>query len=161
MSPLRKGTELLIKALKYTNSKKYKVIIHSQVDLKICLTDIIGYIEVYISLGIQEIMVSTVPDPGLYHLDDIYVYPSILDGIVLTIAETISSGLALIVPDCAPMNELVGEGFCETVPVELLYSRSDEYYWPKNEVNPINLTQKMTRYFSDNINISNVEGSSA
>ena len=71
----------------------------------------------------------TVAAPGLYHLGDIYVYPSILDGLGLTVAEALSCGLPCIVPDNAPMNEFIQSGINGRIAdVEYLYARSDGYF---------------------------------
>jgi glycosyltransferase involved in cell wall biosynthesis len=76
----------------------------------------------------------TVPAPGLYHLGDVYVYPSRLDGIGLTVPEALACGLPVIVPDEPPMNEFPGAGCGTLVPVAARRERSDAYYWPMCEV---------------------------
>jgi 1,2-diacylglycerol 3-alpha-glucosyltransferase len=96
--------------------------------------------------GKLRIIEATVPAPGCYHLGDVYVYPSRLDGIGLTIAEALSCGLPVIVPDTPPMNEFVGETNGQKVAIGKLYSRSDGYYWPQCEVDLFSLIQKMQWY---------------
>lgn len=53
------------------------------------------------------ILENTVPAPGLYYMGDVYVYPSRLEGISLTVVEAISSGMPVIVPNDGPMNEFL------------------------------------------------------
>ena len=91
----------------------------------------------------------TVPAPGLYHLGDVYVYPSRLDGIGLTQAEALACGLPLIVSDNGPMNEFVDDSNGRVVKIDRLYARNDGYYWPQCRVNIEDLTRQM-QYYVDN-----------
>ena len=52
-----------------------------------------------------QIINKTISAPGLYYEGDVYVYLSRLDGIGLTVAESIAAGMPILVPDDAPMNE--------------------------------------------------------
>ncbi|MFV1994024.1 MAG: glycosyltransferase, partial [Verrucomicrobiales bacterium] len=71
-----------------------------------------------------------------------------LDGIGLSMAEALSCGLPLVVPDYPPMNEFVdGEGeISATVAVERIFARRDGYYWPQCEVDTAALTATMEGY---------------
>ena len=72
-------------------------------------------------------------DPFPYTEADVYVYPSRLDGIGLTLPEAVSSGLATIVTDSPPMNEFTVKnetGLC--VEVEKYLGRIDGYYWAES-----------------------------
>lgn len=81
---------------------------------------------------IELISVSAKP-PGFYARGDVYVYPTRLEGIGLTIAEALASGLPVITTDHAPMNEFVVDGVNGAlVPVEKLVGRYDGYYWPES-----------------------------
>jgi glycosyltransferase involved in cell wall biosynthesis len=159
ISPRRKGTDLLIRSLEFIKNKNYKVIIHAQKDLKVLLPELAGIIENYIFDGRLCIITETVPAPGLYYLGDVYVYPSRLEGIGLTVPEAISSGLGLIVPNCGPMNEFAGDDFSKVVPVLRYFSRYDGYYWPQNEVDPQLLANTMEYFISNKENISSVKQS--
>jgi 1,2-diacylglycerol 3-alpha-glucosyltransferase len=131
MDPYRKGTEILIQAANKID-ENFKLIIHSQIDLKSYFdAEIQGIIDKLINLGILEIIIQTVSAPGLNHLGDVYVYPSRLEGIGLTIAEAQACGLVPIVTNNAPMNEFVNDNTGFLIDVSSYYSRYDAYYWPE------------------------------
>ena len=134
----RKGTDLLLKAYKNTINNS-KLIIHTQNDIKDL--ELLNIIEELKKKNRIEIITKTVHAPGLFHLGDVYVYPSRLEGIGLTIAESISSGLAVVVPNAAPMNEFAYKENSRLIEVDKFFSRSDGYYWPMNEIKIENLTQ--------------------
>ncbi|HRP89097.1 MAG TPA: glycosyltransferase family 4 protein [Edaphocola sp.] len=148
MNPLRKGTDLLLKALANIKSNKFKLIIHTQTDLINFFPELEKQISKFEKEGILEVINKTVNAPGLYYLGDVYVYPTRLEGIGLTMVEAIASGLPIIVPDCGPMNEFVQEGVSQTVSVEKLFSRYDGYYWPQNEVDIMNLAKVMNTFIN-------------
>lgn len=126
----RKGTDILLKAFHKTKHAK-KLIIHSQ---NVIDNDSLNpIIEDLKSQGRLELMIETVHAPGLYHLGDVYVYPSRLEGIGLTIPEALACGLAIVVPDNAPMNEFADENQSVLTPLDRVYARMDGYYWPKCE----------------------------
>ena len=129
MAPVRKGTDIFIKALTKVKSR-YKAVIHTQRSIIQECPDVADDIKRLTADGKLEIIEKTCPAPGLYYKGDVYVYPSILEGIGLTIAESISSGLACITTDNAPMNEFVSDVFGSVIPVDKYYCRSDGYYWP-------------------------------
>lgn len=132
MNPLRKGTDTFIKALyKCKGQRNIKALIHSQVGLMKFFPDLTAVISELEEIGMLEVVEKTVPAPGLYYRADVYVYPSILDGIGLTVPEAISSGLACVVSDNPPMNEFVHEEFGSLIPITRLYARKDGYYWPQ------------------------------
>lgn len=151
MNPYRKGFDLLLEAFviaceEDVFSKNSKLIVHSQIELDKFYADNIYTLNTIQNLrerNILEEYVETVTAPGLYHKGDIYVYPSRLDGIGLTLAEALSAGMPVIIPNEPPMNEFVPEksDFAYLVDVEKYYARSDGYYWPQNEIN-INLLAK-------------------
>lgn len=131
MDPLRKGTDKFLIALdKCKNVERIKAIIHTQVNLKERLPELSEVIDKLQRRGQLDIVEATVHAPGLYYRGDVYVYPSILEGVGLTIAEAAASGLACIVSDNAPMNEFVDSSFGDVIPISRFYSRSDGYYWP-------------------------------
>lgn len=151
MSPTRKGTDIFIQAavelVKTTDN--FKVLIHSQVSLEKSLPKLSNEINSLIDKGLLTVVCETVSAPGLYHLGDVYVYPSRLEGIGLTIAEALSVGLPTIVTDEAPMNEF-SSPFCQTISVDKRYARADGYYWPQSIASYKNLAEKMALYL-DNV----------
>ena len=132
-SPGRKGTDLVLKAF---NDIKYnfKLIIHTQINLKKYDISLEPLIENLTKSKKLSIINKTVPAPGLYHLADYYVYPTRLEGIGLTILESLSSGLIPILPDFPPMNEFVSKNHPYKISINKLYAREDGYFWPQVEV---------------------------
>ena len=128
--PKRKGTDILIKAA-YSIKEKFKVIIHTQVDLCEAFPELENEIGALERNGRLEIINKTVPAPGLFYKGDIYVYPSRLDGIGLTVAEAEASGLVPVVTNNSPMNEFVNKDIGFLIEVSIFYSREDGYYWPE------------------------------
>lgn len=123
----RKGTDLLIDA--YIEGKCYnksRLVIHTQIPIeKVC-----KYNKEQLKKYGIEIIAKTVPPPGLYHRGDVYVYPTRLDGLGLTMYEALASGLPMIVPDFPPMNEIGDISCVRRVKIKDYYCRSDAYYYP-------------------------------
>jgi len=142
---LRKGTDLLVKAFDRVK-RGAKLIIHSQVPLA-------TYGEVASIINNNEnieFIEKTVSAPGLYHLGDVYVYPSRLEGLGLTVIEALASGLPVITTNCAPMNEFVIDGYTGfLVDVEFYLGRVDGYYWAESHCSVDSLIEKL-QYFVDN-----------
>lgn len=150
MNPYRKGCDFVINAfydLKTTNSK---LIIHTQVKLTNFFPELKQKIEKLRDEKRLEIILQTVPAPGLYHLGDVYVYPSRLEGIGLTIAEASACGLPVITTDEAPMNEFVEENSNgKLVKVKSQNKRRDGYYWKESEIDVDDLRKKMQFYLEN------------
>lgn len=86
-------------------------------------------------------------DPFPFHEGDVYVYPSRLDGVGLSLPEALSSGLAGVTTDCAPMNEFVSDGVNGSlIKVSRFICRPDAYYWPESICDVDHLTTTMQRY---------------
>jgi len=82
-----------------------------------------------------------------YKKGDVYLYPSRLDGIGLTILEALSYGMPCITTDCQPMNEFVIDGFTgKLVKVDKFIGRPDGYYWPESLVSMDSLCNLMQYY---------------
>ena len=131
MGPERKGTDILIRS--YYNAKYRKdalLLIHTQVSLEKRFPELADIITTLKNEGSIEIVEKTVSAPGLYYRGDVYVYPSRLDGLGLTLMEAISSGMACITVNNGPMNEFFDPSFGSLINVDYYYSRSDGYYWP-------------------------------
>lgn len=142
---LRKGTDLLVKAFKDVIGDT-RLIIHAQFGID-QFEDLKKFIEQDERITFIE---KTVSHPGLYYMGDVYVYPTRLDGIGLTIAEALSSGLPVIATDNPPMNEFIIDGFTgRLVKVDHYEVRKDKYYWPQAICDVFDLTQAM-QYYVDN-----------
>ena len=147
MSPVRKGTDLLIEAFYNLRGRKYaNLLIHTQVSLSEKLPDLANKIDELQREGSLEIVFKTITAPGLYYRGDVYVYPSRLDGIGLTLMEAAASGLACITCDNPPMNEFVDNSFGVLCDIEYLYSRSDGYYWPMCVTSEQSLSEQMQKF---------------
>lgn len=139
----RKGTASLIRAFIDANlGEDAELIIHTQIP-----------ISVVTSLSNAElreknitIIEKTVAAPGLYYCGDVYVYPTKLDGLGLTVFEALSSGMPVITTDFAPMNEIVTEDLGKLVSVQRVYCREDGYYWPMTDVDEKALATAMEYY---------------
>ncbi len=141
LSPWRKGTDLLVRAFQEINGPA-RLTIHAQAPLTDPQTLAIIENDPRITLRVE-----TVGMPGLYNLGDVYVYPSRLEGIGLTIMEAMACGLPVITPDNAPMNEFVVHGQNgRLVPVERFQRRWDRYYWDECDCNVQALTEAMQYY---------------
>jgi glycosyltransferase involved in cell wall biosynthesis len=137
----RKGTDLVVRAFQQVTGDA-KLIIHTQKPLR---AQDLG-LDAPGSSRIQ-IITGTVPAPGLYHLGDVYVYPSRLEGIGLTICEALACGLPVITTDNPPMNEFVDHGENGLlVKVADQKRREDSYYWPMATVDIQDLRSKMQWY---------------
>lgn len=151
MNPLRKGTDTVILAflsLPYELQEKAHLIIHTQVPLEHYLKNI--NVSLYGGKTNIEVRTETVTAPGLYYLGDVYVYPSILDGLGLTVVEALSCGLPCIVSDNAPMNEFVVDGVNgKLASIEYLYSRSDGYFWPQCKVSIDSVKDQLIYYIKN------------
>jgi len=149
MAPERKGTDLVVRAFGRLESGTARLIIHSQRPIASYVCSMLGCTEEDLGKRGITLVEETVSAPGLYHLGDVYVYPTRLEGIGLTIIEALACGLPVIVPDDGPMNEFVGPGCGTLVPVERFHARADGYYWPMNVVSLTALCEAMASYATD------------
>lgn len=146
ISPHRKGCDLVIQAFISLKGKP-KLVIHSQKSLAAAFPHLSHDIDALKEEGRLELYERTVPAPGLFFLGDVYVYPTRLEGIGLTIMEAASCGLPVVVTDCGPMNEFIKHGSNgRLVEVERYIARSDGYYWPQAIVSISSLTEQMQWY---------------
>ena len=145
-SSIRKGTDLLVCAFQEVTGSA-RLLIHSQVALNQYGDDVMNFVENDPRI---EFIEKTVSAPGLYHLGDVYVYPSRLDGIGLTIPEALASSLPVITTNEMPMSEFVQEQYNGLlVKVSERRKRGDGYYWPESIVDISDLTKKM-QFYVDN-----------
>lgn len=123
----RKGTDILIDA--FIDGECYKdskLVIHTQIPI----SAVTNYSVEFLKNKNIEIIEKTVTAPGLYFKGDIYVYPTRLDGLGLTMYEAAASGMPIITTDFPPMNEAVKLEFGRLVKVKDYYCRQDAYYFP-------------------------------
>lgn len=142
----RKGTSLLIDA--FIKGELYKhsdLIIHSQLNF----LNSYGYSPNLLKQMNIEVIEQTITAPCLYHLGDVYVYPTMLDGLGLTLYEALACGMPVITTNYAPMNEVIKEYNGFLVDVEKVYSRSDGYYWPLSICNMNSLIAGMKYYINN------------
>lgn len=146
-SPTRKGTLPLLEVFLGTDLwEKSQLIIHIQND------ELLQFGYSYDELACKNVKVinKTVTAPGLYYMGDVYVYPTLLDGLGLTIYEALSCGLPVVGTDVPPINEIIVDGESgKLVDVEKSISRADGYYWPLSFVNKDSLYLAM-KYYVDN-----------
>lgn len=133
VSPMRKGTDALIRAFSRAKTTG-KLVLHSQVPLAEKLPALAATLRDLVSQGRLKIIEGTHEGAGLFSTGDVYLYPSVLEGIGLTIAEAIASGLVPVVTDEPPMSEFVRPEFGYLIPVARRHARMDGYYWPKARV---------------------------
>lgn len=132
MDPLRKGTDLVLRAFEPVAGLA-RLLVHSQVNLKRVLFRLRPLMRELERNGAFELVIGTIPLPGLYHRGDVYLYPSRLDGIGLSLCEALAAGLPVITTDVPPMNEFADPRCSWLVPATSFSQRSDGYYWPQCE----------------------------
>lgn len=147
-SPERKGTDILIYAFSKVTSPG-NLVIHSQTNLNKKLYHQRDIIKKLVKEGRLIIITKTVRAPGLYHMGDVYVYPTRLEGIGLTIVEALSCGLPVIVSDNGPMNEFLGKDCGSLIKVRKYFRRKDDYYWDMCEADTDNLSDILSNYARD------------
>ena len=158
MAPVRKGTDFVIRAFyMLKDRKKAKLLVHTQVSLEKTIPDVKPLVDELVEEGSLEIVEKTITAPGLYSKADVYVYPSRLDGIGLTLMEAASSGLACVTIDNAPMNEFVDESFGRVCDVEYFYSRKDGYYWPLSATDIDSLSSIMAKFVTGEENVKQMK----
>jgi len=150
MNPQRKGTQFVIQSFAELADRASRLVIHAQSDLKSAFPALGATIDQLCQQGVLDLYEETITAPGLYHLGDIYLYPSTLDGLGLTLIEALACGLPVITTDHPPMNEFVAVNRNgRLVDVARLVARFDGYYWPQSYIKPDSLTEQM-RYYLDN-----------
>lgn len=143
----RRGSLLAMKAFKKVKGN-CRLLIYSQVPFNDCRDE---WKELITEDNRITFIYGTF-DPFPYYQGDVFIYPSRLDGIGLTLAEAISSGLPSITTNSPPMNEFVREGVSgKLVDVDHYLGRNDGYYWAQSICNVRSL-QNAIQYF---VNIDN------
>lgn len=141
----RKGLMLALNA--FTQVKgDCELLVYSQVELSDCVSQWGNLIE---SDSRIKFIFGTY-DPFPYHEGDVYVYPSRLDGIGLSLPEALSCGVPAITTDNPPMNEFVINNINgQLVEVEKLISRSDGYYWPQSICSIDSIRKALQKYVAE------------
>jgi 1,2-diacylglycerol 3-alpha-glucosyltransferase len=140
--PYRKGTDLLIRAFAQI-AEDYSLTVHGQRDLLEVFPELTATVESLQKRGKLRIVTQTVSAPGLYRLGRIYVYPSRLEGIGLSVPEALATGLPLVTTDEPPMSEFASAPHSQRVRVATQKTRSDGYFWPESEVDIGHLSESM------------------
>lgn len=141
----RKGTGVLLKAF-HKIKGPVRLIIHSQVSLQNLPQDWQHFVKSNPNIQVLE---GTVKPPGCYSLGDVYVYPTRLEGIGLSLPEALSCGLPAITTNQPPMNEFVHENVNGAlVDTEEYLGRFDGYYWPETPC-PLDPLVSCMQYYVD------------
>lgn len=139
----RRGTIFVLRAFRRLPGD-CRLLLFSQRKLNDCLP----LIQEYIKSDSRIKFIYGTFDPVPYTEGDVFVYPSRLDGIGLTLPEALSCGLPAITTDAPPMNEFVKENENgQLVKIDKFLGRSDGYYWPESICNENSLFEAMTKYF--------------
>lgn len=150
MNPYRKGTDYVIRAFSKLNKENTKLVIHTQTEIIKIFPDLKKMMNTLIQVDKLEIINNSVPAPGLYHLGDVYVYPTRLEGIGLTIAEANACGMPVITTNEAPMNEFIKEGINgHLVNIDSKKVRKDGYYWEESYIEINHLIEILNDYASN------------
>jgi glycosyltransferase involved in cell wall biosynthesis len=142
----RRGTLLALQAFRQVKGE-CRLIVYSQVPYEQMMPE---WKRLLFDDDRIELRVGTF-EPFPFNEGDVYLYPSRLDGIGLTLPEAISSGLACITTDAGPMNEFVEmKKTGILVSVEKYLGRSDGYYWPESLCSLDKLTEAIQWYLDHN-----------
>lgn len=147
-NPYRKGVDLILQAFEQLDGPA-RLYLHTQIPLVSSIPNMMPTIRRLKDSRRLEIFEGTVHAPGLYHKGDVYVYPSRLDGIGLTVPEALACGIPVITTDHPPMNEFVESTVGMLVPTVSSHERRDGYYWPMVEPSIEGLAGAM-QWFVDN-----------
>lgn len=141
----RRGTLLALKAFKLVKGS-CRLLVYSQVAIEKMP---VVWRELLMNDERVEVRVGSF-DPFPFAEGDVYLYPSRLDGIGLTLPEAVSSGLASIVTDSPPMNEFVEDGETgKVVRVGKYLGRKDGYYWAES-ICDVDDLRHVIQYYVDN-----------
>ena len=150
----RKGTDLLIDSfIKGECYNKAKLVIHTQRPIE----TLCNYNREQLENYNIEVIERTVTAPGLYYLGDVYVYPTRLDGLGLTMYEALSCGLPVITTNFPPMNEVINDKVGKLIKVEDFYCRGDAYYFPMALCDKESIINCMNWYIDNYDKIDNLK----
>jgi 1,2-diacylglycerol 3-alpha-glucosyltransferase len=142
----RKGTDLALRAF-LAVSGPVKFLVHSQLPLERWPHSWRRCLE---SDPRIEPLTGPLDPVELYRQGDLYLYPSRLEGIGLTLPEALATGLAAVTTNAPPMAEFIRPGETGTlVPVSDYRYRFDGYYWPEAWLDPALLADSLRPYVAD------------
>ena len=94
--------------------------------------------------------IETVPAPGLYHMGNVLLFPSKLEGLGLPQFEALSCGLPIIAVNAPPMNEIIDHGHTGLlVNVARRKTRQDNISFHENILDLKDFVMKMARLAKD------------
>lgn len=153
----RKGTDNVIRIFNKVQDKESVLVVHAQISLNLFDKETQEIVKKNPSIIFIN---KTVWAPWLYHMGDIYVYPTKLEWIWLTIAEASSCGLPVIVPNNGPMNEFIKEDINgKLIDIDEFIIRNDWYYRPMNIINQNSLKKIMIYYIDHKQDIQKLKES--
>jgi glycosyltransferase involved in cell wall biosynthesis len=153
----RKGTDLALQAFARVTGRA-RLLLHTQLSRQRWPSTWLDAVDADPRIQVIEGPIDPV---RFYQLGDLYLYPSRLEGIGLTLPEALASGLAAITTDAPPMSEFVQAGSNGSlVPVHEFRGRSDGYYWPESWVDPDQLRACVQRYV-DHPSLARAQGRQA
>jgi glycosyltransferase involved in cell wall biosynthesis len=142
----RKGTDIALQAFKRIEGS-VRMIIHTQLPGDAWPKVWRDCIE---SDPRIEVLTGEIDPCELYRKGDLYLYPSRLEGIGLTLPEALATGLAAVTTDAPPMKEFIEPGMTGSlVIVRDQRARCDGYYWPESLVSPVDLSVVLQSYQLD------------
>lgn len=142
----RKGTDIALMAFRQLEGPA-QMILHSQLPRD-------AWPSVWRDCIESDDRIEPITEPvnpvDLYRRGDLYLYPSRLEGIGLTLPEALATGLAGVTTDAPPMAEFIDPGENGSlVKVSDYRTRCDGYYWPETWVNPADLAAVLRPYQVD------------
>lgn len=153
----RKGTDLALQAFAQVTGEA-RLLFHTQLPRQQWPSSWTGAVA---SDPRIEVIEGAIDPVYLYQRGDLYLYPSRLEGIGLTLPEALACGLAAITTDAPPMSEFVQHGLNGSlVPVQAFRARSDGYYWPESWVDTDQLRDCIQRYV-DQPSLARTQGARA
>lgn len=145
-NPYRKGTDLVIRGFLDLTAPEARLKVATQTPIA-AIEDLLG--DAWQRVRDDDrisIEVNSDAGPNFFQTGDVYVYPSRLEGIGLTQAEALASGLPLLVTDEEPMKQFAQSPWSVTVGVSHHFYRDDGYYWPMAEVDSGSVTASMDHF---------------
>lgn len=153
----RKGTDLALSAFRAVRGRA-EFLMHTQLPRE-CWPH--AWHDVLAADSRIRVLEGQLDPVNLYRQGDVYVYPSRLEGIGLTLPEALSCGLAAITTDEPPMSEFVRHGVTgSVVPVQQYRGRCDGYYWPEAWIDSDALIRCMQSYV-DQPSLARLQGGRA
>lgn len=152
LNPHRKGTDLVLQGFAKLRPGRAlaRLVLHTQADPDESLRTVLDALQASAQGSSIDLFRETVPDlADLYRLGDVCVYPTRHEGLGLTVAESLASGLPILVTEQPPVSEHADGKVIRPVAVEIRYARPDGDYWPQSLASVDSLAAQM-QAFVDN-----------